>query len=266
VITYVTGTLTVLPSPLTVTAANATVAAGLPIPALTATITGFKNGETLATSGITGNPSCTTTATTASPAGTYPIVCTLGTLAAANYSFSFVAGTLTVTAAPPPAVNCTDTKWDWWHDRAHRSQCESLLADPSVGQNATVSAGQKLTLVYTDETPIAGGALAPTAVLSNGQVLPVTVTSTSHQPLSYVDDNGGFPSSRYQSLLSFKLPANLAPGAYTILVTVHDSNGDTDQWLWQVRVGKFSGFDNNDCDWQSVFGRIFVSLGWFNRW
>lgn len=266
VITYAAGTLTVLPAALTVTGVNATTTAGQPIPALTATLTGFTNGETLATSGVTGSASCTTTATSSSPAGTYPITCTLGTLAAANYTFTaFVAGTLTLTTATP-AVNCTDTKWDWWHDRAHHSQCESLLADPSVGQNATVSAGQKLTLVYTDETPIAGGALAPTAVLSNGQALPVTVTATSHQPLNYVDDNGGFPSSRYQSLLSFKLPANLAPGTYTILVTVHDSNGHTDQWLWQVRVGKFSGHDSNDCDWQSVFGRIFVSLGWFNRW
>ena len=54
-------------------------------------------GQTLATSGVTGQASCTTTATTFSPGGGYPITCTQGTLDAANYSFGpFVPGTLTV--------------------------------------------------------------------------------------------------------------------------------------------------------------------------
>jgi hypothetical protein len=39
----------------------------------------------------------TTSATTNSAAGNYPIAVTNGTLSAANYSFSFVNGTLTVT-------------------------------------------------------------------------------------------------------------------------------------------------------------------------
>ena len=56
-------------------------------------------GQTLGTSGATGAASCSTTATTGSPAGSYPITCTQGTLVAANYSFGpFVAGTLSVVA------------------------------------------------------------------------------------------------------------------------------------------------------------------------
>ena len=47
---------------------------------------------------ITGSPTLTTEATTASPAGPYPIIA-VGTLAAPNYSFTFVNGTLTVTPA-----------------------------------------------------------------------------------------------------------------------------------------------------------------------
>ena len=39
----------------------------------------------------------TTTATATSLPGSYPITVTLGTLAAANYTFNFVNGTLTVT-------------------------------------------------------------------------------------------------------------------------------------------------------------------------
>jgi len=66
-------------------------------PPLTCTMTGFVNGDTQA-SGTTGAPSLSTTATTTSPVGTYPITVTMGTLAAKNYSFTFVNGTLTVVA------------------------------------------------------------------------------------------------------------------------------------------------------------------------
>jgi 6-phosphogluconolactonase (cycloisomerase 2 family) len=91
-------TLTVTKSGLTVTANNATQVYGDPSPVFTYTITGFVNGDT--SSVVTGTASCSSTATPTSPVGTYPIVCTQGTLAAANYSFSFVAGTLTVTQSP----------------------------------------------------------------------------------------------------------------------------------------------------------------------
>lgn len=103
--TFTPGTLTVTPAPLTVTADSKSKTTGEPNPALTATLTGFVNGETLATSGVTGSAALSTTATTASPAGAYPITATIGSLNAANYSFStFVAGTLTVAApiSPPP--------------------------------------------------------------------------------------------------------------------------------------------------------------------
>jgi hypothetical protein len=84
------------PAALKVTATNVTKMFGVAVPALSAAITGFVDGQTLATSGVTGQPVCTTTATISSPNGTYPITCQVGTLHAANYTFTFVAGTLTV--------------------------------------------------------------------------------------------------------------------------------------------------------------------------
>src|SRR5207248_8944210 len=65
------------------------------------TLTGFKNSETLATSGVTGAASCTTLADAFSPvASAFTIDCAQGTLAAGNYDFStFVAGHLTITKA-----------------------------------------------------------------------------------------------------------------------------------------------------------------------
>jgi len=97
-ISYVSGTVNVVPATLTVTANNQSTTFGSPVPALTATITGFVNGQTLATSGVTGQAACTTTATPTSPSGSYPITCTPGTLHAVNYAFTFVAGTLTVSS------------------------------------------------------------------------------------------------------------------------------------------------------------------------
>ena len=89
-------TLIVNPAVLTVTAANATRIYGDPNPAFSFTITGFVNGETVAV--VSGSPSCTSADPT-SAVGTYPISCTTGTLSTANYTFTFVGGTLTVTPA-----------------------------------------------------------------------------------------------------------------------------------------------------------------------
>ena len=94
-ITYTSGTVTVSPAPLTVTAGNVTMTFGAAVPALTWTIGGFANGQTLATSGVTGQPTCTTTATSLSPSGVYPVTCVPGTLSASNYTFVFVPGTVT---------------------------------------------------------------------------------------------------------------------------------------------------------------------------
>jgi hypothetical protein len=99
--------LTVDQATLAVTADDATRSYGAANPGLTATITGFVNGESLATSGVTGSPSLSTSATLASPPGTYSITAGLGSLTSANYAFAFVNGTLTVRAAPlsPTGVN-----------------------------------------------------------------------------------------------------------------------------------------------------------------
>ena len=50
-------------------------------------------------SAVTGNTRLTTAVTTTSPAGAYPITAALGTLAATNYTFTFVNGILTVNKA-----------------------------------------------------------------------------------------------------------------------------------------------------------------------
>ena len=58
---------------------------------------GFVNGES--SSAVSGSPSCTSTDTATTPPGNYPITCANGSLSAANYSFTFAPGTLTITQA-----------------------------------------------------------------------------------------------------------------------------------------------------------------------
>jgi hypothetical protein len=90
--------LTVNKASLTVTAQNASRAYGAANPTFSDTFAGFVNGDTQSV--VTGAASLTTTATTSSAVGTYPITAALGTLSAANYTFStFVNGTLTITQA-----------------------------------------------------------------------------------------------------------------------------------------------------------------------
>jgi sugar lactone lactonase YvrE len=99
---FVPGTLTVLPAVLKVTAFNYTRVVGAALPSPFAySVTGFLNGDTAASS-VTGTPGITTPAFQGSPAGTYPINVGLGTLASANYTFTFVNGTLTITSPLPP--------------------------------------------------------------------------------------------------------------------------------------------------------------------
>jgi 6-phosphogluconolactonase (cycloisomerase 2 family) len=91
-------TLTVNKAPLTVTTQNASKVYGDANPAFTYVISGFLNNETVAV--VSGTANCNTSASTTSPAGSFPITCSLGTLAATNYSFVFVPATLTITRAP----------------------------------------------------------------------------------------------------------------------------------------------------------------------
>lgn len=84
----VTQTLTVSPAPITVVPAAASGTYGV-APNLTGlgySLTGFVNGDT--SSVVTGTAAFTTTATAASPAGSYPLTYTLGSLTAKNYNFS----------------------------------------------------------------------------------------------------------------------------------------------------------------------------------
>ncbi|ABF43018.1 Integrin-like protein [Candidatus Koribacter versatilis Ellin345] len=87
--------LTVNKATITVTANNATRPYGGANPSFTASYAGFVNGDTVSV--LIGAPSLASSATATSPVGSYVITASLGTLAATNYSFTFVNGSLSVT-------------------------------------------------------------------------------------------------------------------------------------------------------------------------
>src|SRR5207244_12568833 len=95
-----TTTETVNKAVLSVTADIRARAYGDPDIPFTATFGGFQNGETLATSGVSGRPSITSNDTASSPAGTYTITLSPGSLAATNYTSTFFSGQLTAHKAP----------------------------------------------------------------------------------------------------------------------------------------------------------------------
>jgi hypothetical protein len=169
-ISYAPGTLTITPVPLTITANNQTKTYGGPMPALTASYSGFVNGDT-ATS-LTTAPTLSTTATAASHIGAYGI--TLSGAVDPDYSITYIDGTLTVTPRPITVTADAQTKvygaadpamtyqitsgnlvnGDGFSGALTRAAGEDVGAYP-IGQG-TLSAGTNYTLAYV------GNALAIT--------------------------------------------------------------------------------------------------------
>ncbi len=95
--TAVSQSFIVAKATLTATAASFSRAYGAANPALTYTVTGFVNGDTSAV--VSGTATLTTTATKTSVPGVYPITFATQNLVAANYTFAYLSGTLTVTGS-----------------------------------------------------------------------------------------------------------------------------------------------------------------------
>jgi hypothetical protein len=91
-ITYLPGTLTITPAPLTITASSATMSYGGTVPTITPIYDGLLNGNTAPVN----PPTCGTSATSTSPINTsYPSSC--DGASDPNYTIKYVAGLVTVT-------------------------------------------------------------------------------------------------------------------------------------------------------------------------
>jgi hypothetical protein len=175
--TFVNGTLSITPAALTITANNQSMVYGSPLPGLTATFSGFVNGDTSAS--LTTPPTLRTTATSGSPVGTYAI--TAGGAADPNYSISYVNGTLTVT--PAPLLIIADNK-----SKVYGAPLPALTASYSGFVNgdtpASLAAAPTLTTTATASSHAggyaitAGGAVDPDYSISYvGGTLTVTTAA-----------------------------------------------------------------------------------------
>jgi len=102
--TSVTQDITVNPAQLTVTANSLTMIYGASIPTLTYNTSGWVGSDASSSTAVTGAPSLSTTATSTSNSGTYPITISKNTLASTDYNFTFVNGTMTVTGATAQSI------------------------------------------------------------------------------------------------------------------------------------------------------------------
>jgi len=107
-ISYASGSLTVTPAALTITPNNQTNVYGASLPTLTATYSGFVNGDS--SGSLTTQPTLTTTATSSSHVSSNPYTVTASGAADSDYSISYGAGTLTVTPAALTITAVNKTK------------------------------------------------------------------------------------------------------------------------------------------------------------
>lgn len=151
------GTLTITQATvlLTVAAVNTSRPYGSANPTLTYTISGFVNGETLANSGVSGAPVLTTTCTTASPAGYYPITLALGTLQATNYTFVVQPGTLTVTPAAL-TVTALDQTRSYGDVNPGLSYSIAGFVNGDFLDQSELSGAPVLTTTARDQAPVSG--------------------------------------------------------------------------------------------------------------
>ncbi len=96
-ISYIAGSVTVNPAPLTITATNGFMTYGGSVPTITAAYAGFVNGDS--STSLTTKPTCSTTATRSSPVSGSPYVSSCSGAVDPNYAISYLAGSVTVSRA-----------------------------------------------------------------------------------------------------------------------------------------------------------------------
>jgi hypothetical protein len=124
-------------------------------------ITGYQNGENLASSGVIGMPDLTTEAVPSSPPADYVITCLRGSLEAPNYRFAVVNGTLTV-------ANVANTFSVNFYAYPGWMTSEEQRANLRVGSGIPAGFGDWYTSGWANiEVPWGGGLQPPVSLTSN---------------------------------------------------------------------------------------------------
>jgi hypothetical protein len=175
--TFTGANLTVTQATLTVTANNQSKTYGAANPSLTYIISGYQNGDT--SSVITGTPSLSTTAGIGSSAGSFPISISVNGMSATNYTFSGVAGTLTIN---PAALAITATTQSKVYGMANPSLTYTYMGLVNGDASATFTGALATTATTASAVgtyPISEGTLAATGNYSIGAFSGANLTVTS---------------------------------------------------------------------------------------
>ena len=240
-ISYVGGDLTVTPATLTLTPDPQSRSYGDPNPTLSASLSGFVNGDTPAV--VSGAADCTTTAGPTSAPGTYPITCTSGTLSATNYVFVVSgAGSLTVSQAAVTITTDAATKVYGSANPAFSATITGLqngdtVADLGGSLGFSTVAGPTSGVGTYPVTPFGltstnyaltfvAGALTVTAATLTVTPQNTAIAPGDPIPSSWVTDVTGFVAGDDASVLSGSASCSTdaafgdPPGTYTITCTV----------------------------------------------
>jgi type II secretory pathway component PulC len=206
-INYVNGFLRVNPALLLVMANNTNQVYGTTNPVLTATLTGFVNGDSVTNSDVGGEPELTTAANTNSPVGVYVITNTPGTLTSTNYVFAFTNGTLTVV---PAAITVTANHQSQSYGAATPALTASYTGWVNGDTAAVLSGAPLLSVGVTTNSPVgsyvitaAAGTLGATNyvfTLVNGtlSVTPASLTITANAAVKTYGQTVAFGSGSPQ--------------------------------------------------------------------
>jgi uncharacterized protein YjbI with pentapeptide repeats len=247
-VNYVPGTLRINPAPLTITANDKTITYGGAAPAFNAQANGFVNGDI---SSVVSGLSCSAKDANGQPvgnataAGSYPITCAGGS--AANYSLSYVPGTLTIakaatsttlSAAPNAAVYGQPVTFTvavsingpgagrpggtvaFYDGGSAIAGCAAQPVDPVSGTATCTTAGlsvtqHTITAVYSGDANFVSSTTAPLEQTVNKAAVTTTLGAAVN------------PSIAGQAVIFSATVAATAPGAGTPSGTVTFKRGAT---------------------------------------
>ena len=230
----VNGKLTVTKAPLTITAKNYAIKQGEALPSFEIEYSGFKNGET--SSVLATQPTITCSASSSSAPGTYDIV--VSGADAANYSITYVKGTLTITQADEVVVaaySFVRLYGDANPTFGYFTFGAALSGEPSITCEATATSP----VGEYDIVPSKGTITNYNVTYVNGELMilqaPLTITAKSYtikqgeaMPTFEVEYSG-FKNDETKAVLatqptiSCSATSASAPGTYDIVVSGADA-------------------------------------------
>ncbi|WEK19646.1 MAG: MBG domain-containing protein [Candidatus Pedobacter colombiensis] len=235
-ISYAPGALSVTAAPLTIKADNQTKVYGAAVPTLTASYSGFVNGDTQAS--LTTQPTLSTTATIVSSVASSPYTITASGAVSSNYTISYAPGALSVTAAP---LTITADNQEKFVGAANPTLTPSYSGFALGETSAVVSTKPVLTTTATTSSPIgnypikAAGAIAANYTISYVEgVLKIKPGAPTSITLAAIPLFENRPIGTNAGTLSSTSDDPSATFTYTIVAGA----GDTDNALFTISNDK----------------------------